>query len=121
MTSKRNRDLLQAVLSGIEESSPDPLPRNRETTVTSVFKIMRRQYWDHIEHLYDMLPIVWGVEPRVFEQLLGVPSGWLAEYRIHEVKPADETWGQLTALLGLHLAIRGVVEPGEYARWLRQP
>lgn len=121
MTSNRNHEYAKSVLGGLDQNAIEVNREDGFSPIMSVLKIMTRQYWDHIEHLYDMLPVVWGVEPRVFEQLLGVPSGWLAAYRIHEVKPEDETWTQLSALLGLHLAMRMVVEPGGYARWLRQP
>lgn len=121
MTSKRNRDYSKTLLDGLAKRSGEPSPPNDFSPITSVFKIMQRQYREHIEHLFDMLPIVWGLESSEFEDLLGVPRGWLDAYRIHEVKPDDSTWDNLEKLLSFHFAMQMVVEPRGYAEWLRRP
>lgn len=121
MTSKQNRDYSKSILSRLDENAGELRPDEGFSPLASVLRIMRRKYWEDIEHLFDMLPIVWGLETVEFEQLLGVPPGWLDAYRIHEVKPDEETWDQLSQLLLLHLAMRMVVEPRGYAEWLRRP
>jgi hypothetical protein len=120
MTSKRNRELLEKLFSEVDEKAPVPTSQSRYCMVTRVAEIARRRHWEDIEHLFDMLPIVWGLESLEFERLLGVPAGWLAAYRVHEVKPDEETWERLSQLFRLHFAMRMVVQPGGYAEWLRR-
>jgi len=120
MTSKHRRDILKDVISNLDEDAHQPAKTRVYSPIRSVYRIMRSQYWHDIEHLYDMLPIVWGLEASEFERLLGVPVGWLDAYRVHEVKPDDETWEHLCQLLLVHSAMRMVVEPRGYAEWLRR-
>ena len=121
MTSKHRRHIYKDIISEFEKGADEPVERDRWSPIESVYRIMRSQYWRDIEHLYDMLPIVWGLDASEFERLLGVPPEWLNAYRIHEVKPDDKTWEHLCQLLRVHCAMRMVVEPRGYAEWLRRP
>lgn len=122
MTSKRPKDILRTVLRELEQDRcAAPLALRRHNQIDSLLKIARDHYRNNIEHLFDMLPIVWGVDDAEFETLLSVPAGWLAAYRTHDVTPNDETWEHLQALFSLHLAMRIIVEPRGYAAWLRRP
>lgn len=120
MTSKHRRDIYKDLISNVEKAADEPVRVDGYSPIKSVYKIMRRAYWEDIEHLYEMLPIVWGLERSEFERLLRVPAGWLDAYRVHEVKPNEETWEKLCELLQLHLAMRMVVRPRGYAEWLRR-
>lgn len=121
MTSKPRREIFKDLAIEKGGGTHQPVQERLYSPIESAARITRRQYWNDIEHLYDMIPIVWGLEAAEFECLLGVGPGWLDAYRVHEVKPGDETWERLCELLQVHTAMRMIVKPYGYRDWLRRP
>lgn len=73
-----------------------------------------------VEPILDLLQGAWGLADFEVEQILAVPTGWLALWRTHEVSMGLAQFEVLNRLISLHEAMRMHMEPHGYAKWLRQ-
>lgn len=73
------------------------------------------------EDLFDLLPAAWGMDDQTFEELCGLPTGWLYQWRLHERKPSENELGRVRRLHRFHRAIRLVTyaQPNYPAWWRR--
>lgn len=73
-----------------------------------------------LEPTLDLIQAAWDLADSEVEQLLAVPAGWLAKWRIHEAAMGLEQFEALNSLISLHEAMRLHVKPKGYAEWLRR-
>lgn len=73
-----------------------------------------------LEPTLDLVQAAWDLTDSEVEELLAVPAGWLAAWRIHEAAMGLEQFEVLNSLTSLHEAMRLHVKPKGYAKWLRR-
>lgn len=66
----------------------------------------------------DLLQAAWRLEDEEFERLLRVETGWLREWRNHEVTLSDSIIRRFKILLSVHEAVRLHTTPDRYGGYV---
>lgn len=121
--SSSSEIVADAVLDALDPEHISAAEIDRDRLIAAIerrYTLAREGRRRDLEPTLDLIQTAWDLTDSETEQLLAVPSGWLAAWRIHEAAMGLEQFETLNRLISLHEAMRLHVEPRGYARWLRR-
>jgi hypothetical protein len=115
--------LADAVLNALDPEHVSAGEIDRDRLIVAIerrYTLTREGRRRDLEPTLDLIQTAWDLTDAEAEQLLAVPAGWLAAWRIHEAAMGLEQFETLNSLINLHEAMRLHVRPKGYAKWLRR-